>query len=83
MNYIFAKFLQRAESWADANRLDQGHPGKHYHLCSQPETAHSIRFTPNDRIVVVGDVSDRLWNIIEVLRTKTVDAPPIERVWLQ
>lgn len=75
---IFAQFLQRAESYA----YDQGIPALDYRICSQPNTVCGMRFEPTDRIVVVGEISTHLFNMIQIVRGKGENPPPIERVWL-
>lgn len=78
MIYIFSRFLQRGENYA----AERGLGPSTYRVKSQPETSMGLRFTPNDQIVVVGDITNALQNVIDISLAKSIDPQPIERVFL-
>lgn len=78
MIYLCARYHQRGESYA----YEESMPHTLYRICSQPETMHDIRFKEDDRIIFIGDVPDRLWDMVDLLAAKSSAKPKYERVWL-
>lgn len=78
MMYIYSKYRQRGESYA----YELGMSPSDYRVVSQPQNACGDRYNRLDKIVVVGEVSDQLWGMIELNRRKVSEAPIIDRVWV-
>ncbi len=75
MVYVYAKTQRQADAWARG----QGLRPRDFRAYGTWSRLEGQRFGPGDRIVVLGEISQRQNETLALNLRKARDAPPVER----